>query len=186
MVRNGQLLNALSRVTQIDQDLVHRRILVVVSAVGQRRAKDDSAQRNHRLYILHPRTIGGLRLRQHLERQRSTARVADQSELLIRTGHFQVLLKALVEDGTVPIKTIDDAVRNILRLKFRLGLFEERTRAAAEVKVTPESREVAERLATETVVLLKNEGNLLPLRDSVRSVAVIGPRTTRRTMSRMS
>jgi beta-glucosidase len=84
-------------------------------------------------------------------------------------------LKALVQNGAVPMKAIDESVRNILRLKFRLGLFEERDRMPAEAKVTPESLELAERLATESVVLLKNEGNLLPLGNSVHTVAVIGP-----------
>jgi beta-glucosidase len=90
-------------------------------------------------------------------------------------------LKALVEAGTVATKILDESVRNILRLKFRLGLFEEGNRGTAESKVTPESLELAERLATESTVLLKNEGDLLPLANSVRTVAVIGPLADSRT-----
>jgi beta-glucosidase len=84
-------------------------------------------------------------------------------------------LKPLVRDGTVPVSQIDEAVRNILRLKFRLGLFEQKPARTESVSVTPESRALAQRLATESAVLLKNEGPVLPLTQSVRSVAVLGP-----------
>ena len=84
-------------------------------------------------------------------------------------------LKSLVADGAVPVSWIDDAVRNILRLKFRLGLFEEPPAGPGPARVTEESRVLARRLATESVVLLKNQDHFLPLSPSVRSVAVIGP-----------
>jgi beta-glucosidase len=84
-------------------------------------------------------------------------------------------LKSLVESGQVPIAWIDDAVRRILQLKFRLGLFDEKAAAPGQARITPEARALAQRLATESVVLLKNEGPLLPLAESVGSVAVIGP-----------
>jgi beta-glucosidase len=84
-------------------------------------------------------------------------------------------LKTFVANGQVDVKTIDDAVRNILRLKFRMGLFDGRKQPAAAAQVTPAARETAKRLATESVVLLKNEGSLLPLAKSVSRVAVIGP-----------
>jgi beta-glucosidase len=84
-------------------------------------------------------------------------------------------LKSLVADGEVPMEWIDAAVRNTLRLKFRLGLFDERPAEARQSRVTPESRALAQRLATESAVLLKNDDGLLPLPASVGSVAVIGP-----------
>jgi beta-glucosidase len=84
-------------------------------------------------------------------------------------------LKPLVQNGTVPVSQIDEAVRNILRLKFRLGLFEEKSARLEPVGVTPESRALAQRLATESAVLLKNDGPVLPLAPSVRSLAVVGP-----------
>ena len=84
-------------------------------------------------------------------------------------------LKSLVSAGEVPQQWIDDAVRNILRLKFRLGLFDEPVPAPRQARVTAESRATAQRVATESVVLLKNEGRVLPLPESVGSVAVIGP-----------
>jgi beta-glucosidase len=70
---------------------------------------------------------------------------------------------------------IDAAVRNILRLKFRLGLFDGRAQGTAPAQVTAESREVARRLAIESMVLLKNARNVLPLAAGVAKVAVIGP-----------
>ncbi len=94
-------------------------------------------------------------------------------EMVSTTYHDH--LKSLVESGDVSMGTIDEAVRNILRLKFRLGLFDEQTQAAGQAQVTAESRATAQRLATESIVLLKNEGNLLPLAETVGSVAVIGP-----------
>src|SRR5579872_584898 len=84
-------------------------------------------------------------------------------------------LKALVQSGQVEMKSIDESVRNILRLKFRLGLFDQTARAPEPAEITPQARDCAQRLATESVVLLKNEGNILPLRGSLRKLAVIGP-----------
>ena len=83
--------------------------------------------------------------------------------------------KSLLEAHAVDMKMVDDAVRNILRLKFELGLFEDRAAPPAEARVTPESRAVAQRLATESLVLLKNDDHTLPLANSVSAVAVIGP-----------
>lgn len=84
-------------------------------------------------------------------------------------------LKPLAADGKMPMSEIDEAVRNILRLKFRLGLFDEKAARIEPAGVTSDSRAIAQRLATESAVLLKNDGPALPLAPSVRSVAVIGP-----------
>jgi len=83
-------------------------------------------------------------------------------------------LKALVEKGLVDQKTIDAAVRNILRLKFQLGLFDEKPGVPAGLHAT-DALEIAKRLATESIVLLKNDANFLPLSKSGGKVAVIGP-----------
>ena len=75
-------------------------------------------------------------------------------------------LPHLVRTGLVDAERVDDAVRRILRLKFRLGLFERPytdETLAARVHGLPESRQTVEALAAETLVLLKNEGPLLPL-----------------------
>ncbi len=93
---------------------------------------------------------------------------------MVSTDYYDHL-KPLLSSGRVPMKLVDQAVRNVLRLKFRLGLFDEPIPAPAQAAVTAESRALAQRLATESAVLLKNQGNLLPLAASVPSVAVIGP-----------
>ena len=93
---------------------------------------------------------------------------------MVSTTYFDHV-KSLLDDHAVDMKMVDDAVRNILRLKFEMGLFEDRAAPPAEANVTPESRAVAQRLATESLVLLKNEDDTLPLANSVPTVAVIGP-----------
>ena len=87
-------------------------------------------------------------------------------------------LLELVKNGTVKESVIDDAVRNVLRLKFKLGLFENPyldENRAASVLYAPEHLQAAREIATESCVLLKNDNNVLPLADNVQSVAVIGP-----------
>ena len=84
-------------------------------------------------------------------------------------------LKELVASGAVKVEWVDDAVRRILRLKARLGLFDEKIPAPAEARVTEESRAQAQQLAAESAVLLKNDGHILPIAETARSVAVIGP-----------
>jgi beta-glucosidase len=83
-----------------------------------------------------------------------------------------------VRAGKVHISTVDRAVRRILGLKFRLGLFESPyvdREHAVSVSNSDGHREVALRAAREGIVLLKNDNNLLPLRKNIDSVAVIGP-----------
>ncbi|HLI83711.1 MAG TPA: beta-glucosidase BglX [Bryobacteraceae bacterium] len=84
-------------------------------------------------------------------------------------------LKSLIAKGAVSMDTIDNAVRRILDLKFALGLFDEPIPPARTISPTPESLDLAQRVATESVVLLKNAGGVLPLSEAARSVAVIGP-----------
>jgi beta-glucosidase len=86
-------------------------------------------------------------------------------------------LEELVARGEVPIAVIDTAVSRILRIKARLGLFDH-PRVDLGRKAVLLSREhlaVARELATQSLVLLKNDGGLLPLRKDLRSIAVIGP-----------
>jgi beta-glucosidase len=84
----------------------------------------------------------------------------------------------LVEAGKAPMARIDEAVRRILRLKLRLGLFdhpytdEDREHS---VLLSPEHRTAAREIAGRSMVLLKNDGATLPLRKAVKSIAVIGP-----------
>ncbi|HBL77184.1 MAG TPA: beta-glucosidase [Prolixibacteraceae bacterium] len=83
-----------------------------------------------------------------------------------------------VEEGSVPMKVIDDAVRNILRVKFMLGLFEKpyvNPEEAVKVVHSEEHQELALEAAREGIVLLRNEKNILPLDKNIKSIAVIGP-----------
>ena len=83
-----------------------------------------------------------------------------------------------VRAGRVPESVIDQAVRRILRTKFRLGLFDQPaidpTRTDADFP-TAEARQAAREVARETLVLLQNRGDLLPVKPGTRSIAVIGP-----------
>jgi beta-glucosidase len=83
-----------------------------------------------------------------------------------------------VKEGRVPEALVDRAVRRVLELKFRLGLFEHPfadPALAERVVHSEEHRKLALQAAREGIVLLKNEQNLLPLNKGLRSVAVIGP-----------
>jgi beta-glucosidase len=75
-------------------------------------------------------------------------------------------------------RAVDDAVRNVLRAKFRLGLFEQpyvNAANAAAANDSKESRALARKAGREAIVLLRNERNTLPLKSSLKSIAVIGP-----------
>ncbi len=87
-------------------------------------------------------------------------------------------LVAAVKEGSVPMSHVDRAVRRILRQKFRLGLFESVLVDPGQAERIVHSREhqdLALQAAREGIVLLKNEGGLLPLRKDLDSIAVIGP-----------
>jgi beta-glucosidase len=85
-------------------------------------------------------------------------------------------LIALVKEGAVPQSRIDEAVRRILRVKFELGLFEKpMPNAALKAKfATAESRQVSLQAAQESLTLLKNQNNVLPLAKTAK-VLVTGP-----------
>jgi len=91
---------------------------------------------------------------------------------------YQRSLVQLVKEGWISEKTVNEAVRRILRIKFKLGLFEHpyvdpnRARTVIQSK---EHLEVALELAKRSIVLLKNEEGLLPIRKDIGSIAVIGP-----------
>ena len=91
--------------------------------------------------------------------------------------NFRDFGKQLVASGQVSMRRIDDAVRRILRVKFRAGLFEHPyvdVGAADDKQLLPENRAAARRAASRSVVLLKNDGPVLPL-DPAKSTAIIGP-----------
>jgi beta-glucosidase len=88
------------------------------------------------------------------------------------------LLVESVEEGRVPMALVDRALRRVLELKFRLGLFENpyvNVDRAVQVVHSQAHQDLALRAGREGIVLLKNEKNLLPLKKDLKSVAVIGP-----------
>ena len=89
---------------------------------------------------------------------------------------FCILLKELVQEGKVSQERIDDAVRRILRVKYRLGLFDRPNTGGKgyEKFGSDEFAQKALRAAEETLVLLKNEGSILPLRQGVKML-LTGP-----------
>ena len=89
---------------------------------------------------------------------------------------FCILLKELVNEGKVPMSRIDDAVRRILRAKYRLGLFEKpNTGGKGYEKFGSEEFALASlKAAEESEVLLKNEGNILPLAKG-KKILLTGP-----------
>lgn len=104
------------------------------------------------------------------------------SDMDMAGGTFQRGLKKALESGRVTQAQIDEAVRRVLRLKFALGLFDDPfryldpKRRATDLE-KPEYRQTARELAAKSMVLLKNEGNLLPLRPdgAFKKIAIVGP-----------
>ncbi|MES2775617.1 MAG: glycoside hydrolase family 3 N-terminal domain-containing protein [Bacteroidota bacterium] len=87
-------------------------------------------------------------------------------------------LQQLVKEKKIPLSSIDEAVRRILRIKFRLGLFDQPYVVELPEKdryYQPASMAVAEKLAEESMVLLKNNNQVLPLSKEIRQIALIGP-----------
>ncbi len=94
------------------------------------------------------------------------------------SGCYHTHLAGLVKEGKVAVEEVDEAVRRVLRLKFRLGLFEHPyTPESAETErfLLPASKAIARQLAAESIVLLKNERNTLPLSAASATIAVVGP-----------
>lgn len=91
-------------------------------------------------------------------------------------GYIQYV-KELVEEGKIKVETIDNAVRNILRVKFQLGLFENPyvdESLARQVAYAPEHLAAAKQCAVESAILLQNNNRVLPLKDAKR-ILVTGP-----------
>ncbi|MFI3322617.1 MAG: glycoside hydrolase family 3 N-terminal domain-containing protein [Rikenellaceae bacterium] len=85
----------------------------------------------------------------------------------------------LIKEGKVSMDVLDEAVRRVLRIKYRLGLFDNPYRdvkAAYAAQMTDENRQAVREIASQTMVLLKNEGRILPLAEN-SSIAVTGQMT---------
>jgi beta-glucosidase len=98
---------------------------------------------------------------------------------------FILPLRKAVDNGKISQETLDKRVAEILRIKFRLGLFDNPYRGngkqAEQIVHSKEHQAVSLEAARQSLVLLKNETNLLPLSKSIRSIAVIGPNADEQT-----
>lgn len=99
-------------------------------------------------------------------------------------SNFILPLRQAIQDGKVSLETVDERVADILRVKFFLGLFDNPftgdIKGVNQLVHNPEHQALSLRAAHESIVLLKNEGSLLPLSKSLRKVAVIGPNADER------
>ena len=93
-----------------------------------------------------------------------------------------IYLRQLVKEGRIPIDTINHRVADVLRVKFRVGLFDHPyVESAAETRKlvnSDASQQVALQASRESVVLLKNGNNILPIAKGLEKIAVIGPDAT--------
>jgi beta-glucosidase len=103
------------------------------------------------------------------------------ADMLMEPNNFEAAIDAIVsgvEEGRIPMERIDDAVSRILTVKFNMGLFEDPFLENMEIEVdafgSQEYRDYAKELVSESLVLLKNEGNVLPLQAG-QKIFVTGP-----------
>lgn len=102
------------------------------------------------------------------------------SDMDMESGAYIRELENLVKSGKVKPALIDDAVKRILYKKFELGLFDDPYKFSdfkreELVMNDPEHARIARAVATQSIVLLKNEKNLLPLNAGIKKIALIGP-----------
>ena len=101
----------------------------------------------------------------------------------MESNNYHTHLVDLVKSGAVPMTVLDESVRNVLRVKFAMGLFEhpytDEKKSTFGAPLSPESRELTRKVAEESFVLLKNGGNgqpVLPLKaEAGKTIALIGP-----------
>ncbi len=101
-------------------------------------------------------------------------------DMSMQSGLYRKHLPDLVRSGEVPEETIDASVRRVLAMKHMLGLFEDPFRRIDEKReasrsMLPKSRALAREAGRKSIVLLKNDGDLLPLPKSGKKIALIGP-----------
>lgn len=116
---------------------------------------------------------------------KEAVRQAIEAGLNVRTNFtmpqtYIMPLRALVSEGKVSMKTLDSRVADVLRVKFELGLFDypyvKDPKAADKIVHTPQAQAMGMQMNRESMVLLKNADNLLPLnKNSVKKILVTGP-----------
>ncbi|WP_294324640.1 beta-glucosidase BglX [uncultured Chryseobacterium sp.] len=102
------------------------------------------------------------------------------SDMDMESRAYMAELPKLVKEGKVDPKLIDDAAKRILVKKFEMGLFDDPYRFSSEKRQQEqtnnnENRKFGRKFGSKSIVLLKNEKNVLPLSKSVKTVALIGP-----------
>lgn len=102
------------------------------------------------------------------------------SDMDMESNAYRFHLADLVKEKRIPESLVDDAVRRILKKKFELGLFDDphkfnNSKREQKALNNPEHRKIAKEIATKSIVLLKNENQLLPLSKNTKSIAFIGP-----------
>lgn len=102
------------------------------------------------------------------------------SDMDMESRAYMAELPKLVQEGKVDVKFIDDAARRILIKKFEMGLFDDPFRFSNDKRQkeqtnNQENRKFGREFGSKSIVLLKNQGNILPLSKSVKTVALIGP-----------
>ena len=123
--------------------------------------------------------IGEMRQHGFAEDLEDAARISANAgvDMDMQSNAYSGNLKKLVEENKVSMTDIDNYVRNILRIKFRLGLFENPyvKENTPSVFYAPDHLNKAKEAAEQSVILLKNDNQTLPLKDNVKTVAIIGP-----------
>jgi len=91
---------------------------------------------------------------------------------------YRKYIPDLLKQKKISMATVDEAVKRVLTLKFKLGLFDNPYTPVVDESqryLQPEAKRVANQMAAESMVLLKNKDNILPILSSIKSVAIIGP-----------
>ncbi|TFG71749.1 MAG: glycoside hydrolase family 3 protein, partial [Anaerolineales bacterium] len=115
-----------------------------------------------------------------VETPQEAAALAVKNGCELNCGEVYSMLLRAVEEGFIDEETIDTAVRRLFMARFKLGMFDPPAmvpyaQIPIEVNDCPAHRDLALKMAQESIVLLKNTGDFLPLRKDIKSIAVIGP-----------
>jgi beta-glucosidase len=113
-------------------------------------------------------------------KEAALAAITAGSDMDMESNAYRYNLEQLVKENKVPIALIDDAVKRILRKKFELGLFDDPYKFCSPEREkkelnNPEHTKAAREMAAKSIVLLKNERDVLPLSKGLKTIAFIGP-----------
>ena len=106
--------------------------------------------------------------------------ISGKTDMDMESHAYMIHLKELVEEGQVDEELINDSVRRILKVKYQLGLFDDPYKYCDDERqereiLSEEHLQASFEAAQKSIVLLKNENNILPLDKDIKSIAVIGP-----------